>query len=922
VAESPSAVPALPGLAVAAVEWLPSGAESGLVRVRGRWTDETAREPDLPVFVLLAQDGEHRFDSLPDARFSRDPDSWRGTYLVPAELVAVDPEALWLEWPSGARSGLPALKRGVEPPPVPAAPERPEEPDEPGGQVIDRAVLAERRAKRAEAAEQASARVAGEALKAVEVLELRSAELERRLEEASEVDDGGRDALAAALASAAESRARSREWQRRMRNSEMLRAGDAVRLAVLESERATGAEALRGALAERSAELEALRARVAAHEAERAQIDDLRRRVEDERASGEAVRAELERAGAELRSRVAELEAALAATEHRLGEAESALAGAEERFVAAESARADAEGRFVAAESARAETEGRLEVETVARTTLEDELDRERTAFEAELAAAREASEAELAAARESSAATLAALEAERAVSADLRTALDAERAARTAAEAALAAARAEGATFLDRIAELERRAAPENVERLAREQAEAAAAREPAGDSARVVADLDAAAEALRRRTAPTLEDEPPAPDAEPAEEWPDSGEPEREPCTPGVEPVRAPGEHREPLPWSPPGYESVDADEPDEPPAPDAEPGVEWHAPEEPPPAATATVVVAPAPPTVPSPEQPVVVAPPAATPSQPPPAATPLLAEPVVVAPASPAEPVAPASPAPAPPPAVEKPSGPVIVSAPKPPSRAAMVGSDRRDYPLLRGAIVKLAHDDAATAARLLTALLPAQGAAIEGPLAYDVTIGEAGTYGVAIAGGRASVERLESPHKRGLAEFHLIADPVMLAELLAGVEHRIGRFFGPIRARGRKRRLKDLQPLTNGAVTVAQAARAGARLDPELAYRVLSYAVHPSWTRGHAFTIAQEITGDPPETWYLTARDGAGLTVSATAPEEPVATVSMSREAFDRLLRDEPIPPGRRPCVRGDLEAVATMRAWTDRARGA
>ena len=110
--------------------------------------------------------------------------SWRGTYLVPSELVETDPDALWLEWASGARAGLPALARGLEPPRVPAAPERPEEPEDTGGQVIDRAVLAERRARRAEAAEQASARKAGEALKAVEVLELRSAELERRLEEA------------------------------------------------------------------------------------------------------------------------------------------------------------------------------------------------------------------------------------------------------------------------------------------------------------------------------------------------------------------------------------------------------------------------------------------------------------------------------------------------------------------------------------------------------------------------------------------------------------------------------------------------------------------------------------------------------------------------------------------------------------------
>ena len=65
---------------------------------------------------------------------------------------------------------------------------------------------------------------------------------------------------------------------------------------------------------------------------------------------------------------------------------------------------------------------------------------------------------------------------------------------------------------------------------------------------------------------------------------------------------------------------------------------------------------------------------------------------------------------------------------------------MVGTDRRDYPLLRGAIVKLAHDDPALAGRLLAALLPAQGAAIEGPLGYDLTIAGTGTFAVAIAGG--------------------------------------------------------------------------------------------------------------------------------------------------------------------------------------
>jgi hypothetical protein len=886
VAES-SAVPALPGLAVSAVEWLPSGAESGLVRVRGRWTEEQAREPDLPVLVLLGGGGEHRFDSLPDARFSREPDSWRGTYLVAAELVATDPDALWLEWPSGARAGLPPLSRGVEPPPVPAAPERPEEPDEPGGQVIDRAVLAERRARRAEAAEQAQARVAAEALKAVEVLELRSAELERRLEEATEERDalgaGRPEALAAALASAAALRSRSREWQLRMRTTEVARAGDAVRLAVLEAERAMGAAAMRSALRDRGKELETARSetesmrsalaeareQAAGHAAELAAAADAAAAARAELEAGEGRYAEARAAWDRRRS---ELEAALAAVRAQLDtareEAETATdarTDAEQlraRIGSLEAALAVAEGRIQTGDAALAAAETRLRVETVARTTLEDELDRERAG---------------------------------RAETGELRAALEAEREARRAAEQALSAARAEaertGTTLQERIAELERRAAaaPE-LERVAREHA---SEREPAVDAGRVVADLDAAADALRRRGTPAApadegESEPPAPDAEPAVEWggPD-GDPQREPCVPAVEPARPKADPDEPPPWMPPGFETSGPGEAGEPPAPDAEPAVESAPPEEPP-----------------APEQ---QAPPAEPSAAPSPTSSPLAELALVAAP-----------PLVAPPPEA-KPAGPIIVSAPGPPSRALATGSERRDYPLLRGAIVKLAHDDPATAAALLIALLPGQGAAIEGPLGYDLTIREAGTFAVGIAGGRASVEQIEIPRPRGIAEFHLTADAVVLCELLAGVQHRIGRFFGPARVRGRKRRVKELRALATSTATVAEAARAGARLDPGLAYKLLAYAIHPTWTRGHDFTIAQEITGAPPETWYLTARDGAGVTVSGVAPAEaPDATVTMSRQVFDTLLREEPVPGGRRPVVRGDHVAVAAMHAWTQR----
>src|SRR3954464_6595340 len=98
----------------------------------------------------------------------------------------------------------------------------------------------------------------------------------------------------------------------------------------------------------------------------------------------------------------------------------------------------------------------------------------------------------------------------------------------------------------------------------------------------------------------------------------------------------------------------------------------------------------------------------------------------------------------------------------------------------------------------------------------------------------IAGGGAAGEPLERPRARRDAEFHLTADPLILAELLAGVEHRVGRFFGPARVKGRKRRLKALHPLHEDAATLTEAARAGAALDPELVYRTFAYAVHPSW----------------------------------------------------------------------------------------
>ena len=181
---------------------------------------------------------------------------------------------------------------------------------------------------------------------------------------------------------------------------------------------------------------------------------------------------------------------------------------------------------------------------------------------------------------------------------------------------------------------------------------------------------------------------------------------------------------------------------------------------------------------------------------------------------------------------------------------------------------------------------------------------------------------SEVREVKVPRPRDQADFHLTADALTLAELLAGVPRHVGRIFGPAKFRGSKRSLAVLRALPATRLTIAEAARAGAQLAPGLVYRALSYAVHPSWTRGERFTVAQEITGEAPETWYLTARDGAGLDVSDRPPQEGAdATVTMTAEAFALLLRGEAVPSGQRPAVRGDRSVVARMKAWTDRAQG-
>jgi len=546
------------------------------------------------------------------------------------------------------------------------------------------------------------------------------------------------------------------------------------------------------------------------------------------------------------------------------------------------------------------------------------------------LADALAAARAELAEAREAASAAERDRVEARAEAASLRAALEKERAARRAAETSLRELQ-DRTGVLARIAQLDAERGGDLASR-AREQAKAAAAaaHRPREQAQRLLADLDAAAAALRAATAPREDAEPAAGEAAPGADAPAG---DATPPAPRAA-ASAPREDAEPAA----GEAASGADAPAgaaTPPAPRAAATAGDATP--PAPGAAASAGAAPAddatPPAPDAGEPAHAASSSAAALAGSADASPPAVTGDATTAPsagdAGPAaggattpEPPGDGEPArassPAAPATLATPAGdasPPAATEPAPTTTSLVPATDERR---LRRALVALAHDDPEAAGALLAALLPAQAAVLDAELTYDLTIRGVGTFAVTLGNGSAAVTRLAQRRRRKETDFHLAADPRALAELLAGERHKLRRLGRKARLTGRSRkRAQELRALPHTNLTLAQAARAGATLEPSLVYRALPYAIEPEWTKGHRFTVAQRIEE---RAWYISARDGERIQVIERSEQHPAdATVTMTRTAFDRLLRDEPQPFGERPTVRGDREAVQTLKAWTDRA---
>ena len=164
-------------------------------------------------------------------------------------------------------------------------------------------------------------------------------------------------------------------------------------------------------------------------------------------------------------------------------------------------------------------------------------------------------------------------------------------------------------------------------------------------------------------------------------------------------------------------------------------------------------------------------------------------------------------------------------------------------------------------------------------------------------------GSARVVPLSRRRSRGEALFHLSGEPAALAELLAGERQKVGRLRRKARLTGNRKRAQELMALPAARLSLAGTRSGGARLEPALVYQALPFAIDPEWTRGHNFTVAQQIVELAPQAWHITVRDGRPMRSSRAKPgAQADATVTMSRGGV-RPADASRAPGARRPSGR-------------------
>jgi ribonucleoside-diphosphate reductase beta chain len=238
---------------------------------------------------------------------------------------------------------------------------------------------------------------------------------------------------------------------------------------------------------------------------------------------------------------------------------------------------------------------------------------------------------------------------------------------------------------------------------------------------------------------------------------------------------------------------------------------------------------------------------------------------------------------------------------------------------------RATLRRIAAEEPELAARLVLMTLPVAAAQVPGTLVYDLELEGLGAWRVSASGGRARVD--PAVLGEGEPDFEIRTDPRSLVRLITGQASPLALIMRRrLRIRGRRRRALRLRAMSAADGDLAELVRAGGRLEPDVMYRTLPYAVDPDWTRGHRFTVRYDVTGAGGGTWYVQARDGERLRVAAERPDaEVTATVTLNFETYQRMAAGDLTPSQamqrQLTTIEGEIYPVTVVGRWIDRAAG-
>jgi ribonucleoside-diphosphate reductase beta chain len=240
--------------------------------------------------------------------------------------------------------------------------------------------------------------------------------------------------------------------------------------------------------------------------------------------------------------------------------------------------------------------------------------------------------------------------------------------------------------------------------------------------------------------------------------------------------------------------------------------------------------------------------------------------------------------------------------------------------------MEAALRRMAKADPELAARLIVHSLPAAAATLPPKLSWRLRIEGMGDWTIFSPGngGPATVERSNGD---GTEDFALETNPRGLAWLAAGRSPFGLMLRRRLRLRGRRRKALALRQLDSSAGP-RELARLGVRVDPDLLYRSLEYAIDPEWMRGHRFSVAYELLGEGGGRWVIEVDDGEVRVQRSEVGNHGDgvdATVRLSYETWIKLLRGEISPTASMQTgltrASGALSPVTLLGRWLDRVEG-